>query len=88
MKIVEDPRAFSCYTFSLGNSDGPDDQSVPALLRRVADAIEELGEIDIIDIAFVKWPIEGEGWYPFLTLYYNLPSLHVVGSDESEQSED
>jgi hypothetical protein len=38
--------------FSQSNPDGPGQRDVPALLRRVADTIEEFGDIVVQDIVF------------------------------------
>jgi hypothetical protein len=38
--------------FALSNPDGPDEASVPKLLRALADHIDTLGEITIQDITF------------------------------------
>jgi hypothetical protein len=38
--------------FSQSNPEGPGQGSVPALLRRLADSIDELGDIDVHDITF------------------------------------
>ena len=36
--------------FSLGNPDGPGQDDLPALLRRVADELEQLGHVDVQDL--------------------------------------
>jgi hypothetical protein len=41
---------WSTEQFSLGNPDGPGQDDLPALLRRVADALEHLGPIDVQDL--------------------------------------
>ena len=38
--------------FSQSNPSGAGQGNVPALLRRVADSIEELGEVQVADITF------------------------------------
>lgn len=40
------------FHFAQANPAGPDQDDVPALLRRLADSIEELGDVDVSDITF------------------------------------
>jgi hypothetical protein len=37
-------------TFAQANPEGPGQDDVPALLRRVADSIERLGTVDVHDL--------------------------------------
>jgi hypothetical protein len=51
--MAETQDEWTAYNFILGNPKGPGQGDVPALLRRVADAIEELGaDADIQDVVF------------------------------------
>ena len=43
---------WSVLHFSQSNPDGPGQGDVPALLRRVAKTIEDLGDVDVQDITF------------------------------------
>ena len=72
---ANDPRdQWSVFHFSQANSAGDGQDDVPALLRRVADTIEERGEIDVMDITFEK-EITAEGPWPSLTVYYHRRDL-------------
>lgn len=46
------PRGYPVLHFSLANPAGPDENDVPLLLRRMADALAELGDIEILDITY------------------------------------
>jgi hypothetical protein len=60
--------------FCQGNPQGPGQGDVPALLRRVAASIEELGAgADVQDIVYQKDVDSPEDW-PRLTVYFHLPS--------------
>ncbi len=68
---ASDPRdQWSVFHFSQANPEGNGQDDVPALLRRVADSIQELGDIDVMDITFEK-EITAEGPWPSLTVYYH-----------------
>lgn len=52
------------------NPAGEGQQSVPALLRRLADPIEQLGEVDVHDISFhMELDDDAEG-RPTATVYF------------------
>ena len=55
--------------FSRANPAGPGQDDVPALLRRVADAIAELGDIEILDLVLHSEVTEHGDW-PSITVYY------------------
>lgn len=46
--------------FSQSNPAGEGQGDVPALLRRVADSIDSLGDVQIQDITFTSEPTGGE----------------------------
>jgi hypothetical protein len=56
--------------FSQSNPQGPGQGDVPALLRRVADTIESLGDVQVQDITFHSEPT-GEEDDLRLTVYYS-----------------
>ena len=57
------------FHFSLGNSLGPDQGNVSALLRSLADNIDTKGAIDVIDITFSNKPtVHGDDLT--MTVYY------------------
>ncbi len=54
--------------FSQSNPEGPGQENVPALLRRVADTIEAW-EIDVQDIVY-QTDVTAEGEWPSMTVYF------------------
>ena len=57
--------------FSQSNPRGADQESVPLLLRRLADSVEELGDVTVQDIAFhMELDDEGDDW-PTATVYFH-----------------
>jgi hypothetical protein len=61
--------------FSQANPKGPDQGDVPALLRRVADSIEELGPVDVQDVVFGTEVTEDGPWHS-LTVYFHPADDH------------
>lgn len=66
-------------TFAQCNPLGPELDNVPALLRRVADTIEELGQVHILDIVHRK-DIIAEGYWHFFTVYFNRNPDDIASS--------
>jgi hypothetical protein len=57
--------------FSQANPRGDGQASVPALLRRVADTIDQLGPVDVQDLVLHSEITEdGQDW-PSLTVYFH-----------------
>lgn len=46
--------------FTQSNPDGPDQGDVAALLRRVADTVDELGDVQLQDVVFGSEVTAGE----------------------------
>ena len=51
---IDQVRGWTANYFSLEDSDG----DVVALLRKVADAIDELGDVEVLDVTFLSDPDE------------------------------
>ncbi|MET9630653.1 hypothetical protein ABZX92_24595 [Lentzea sp. NPDC006480] len=51
---------WTAFHFSQSNPAGRGQGDVSALLRRVADTIDALGEVEIMDITFKATPTESE----------------------------
>lgn len=69
-----DPRdKWSIFHFSLSNPTGPDQGNVPKLLRSLADQLEQLGDVLVIDITFESQPTEGEDDLQFTVYYHRTP---------------
>jgi hypothetical protein len=70
MRHVEDDWTVS--HFGQSNPEGEGQGDVAALLRRVADTIEELGDIDVLDLVFHSEPTADEDRVN-ITVYYYRP---------------
>jgi len=55
--------------FSQSNPEGRGQDDVPALLRRVADSVERLGQINVQDLVLHN-EITGDGSWFSITVYY------------------
>jgi hypothetical protein len=57
--------------FSMTNpEEEPDRYSVPKLLRRVADRIDELGDDVIVNDLILHIEVTAEGYLPSINVYY------------------
>ena len=59
--------------FSQSNPAGEDQGDVPALLRRVADRIEALGDVDVQDITFSAGVTEAEDDLTVTVYFHRQP---------------
>ena len=64
------PNEWTVSHFTQSNPRGPDQGDVAALLRRVADSIDRLGDVQIRDITFRSDITDGEDDLR-LTVYFN-----------------
>lgn len=64
---------YTMYHFSQANPEGPGQDDVPALLRRVADTIEGLGDIQVHDL-IMHSEVTPNGDWPSLTVYFDYLS--------------
>jgi len=55
--------------------DGQDD--IPALLRRVAESIEKMGQIEPLHMT-MDIEVTEDGLLPVITFYYDRPTLRIV----------
>ena len=58
------------FHFSQSNSDGPGQGDVAALLRRVADSVEALGDVRVEDITFAS-EVTADERDISMTVYYH-----------------
>jgi hypothetical protein len=58
--------------FAQANPTGDGQGDVPALLRRVADTIAGLGDVQILDL-LMHVEVTAEGDWPSLVVYYHRP---------------
>ena len=61
---------WSCRHFSQANPIGPGQDDVPALLRRVADSIEALGQVEVHDL-LLHTEVNDDGNWHNLTVYFS-----------------
>jgi hypothetical protein len=61
---------WSMFHFSQSNPAGTGQGDVAALLRRVADSIEALGDVDVHDVVFHSEVTDGEDDLT-MTVYYD-----------------
>lgn len=71
MRVTERAPSWTIRHFSLANPAGDRQYDVPALLRRVADTLEELGPVEVQDVVF-RMEIDGGGEErPSMTVYFH-----------------
>jgi hypothetical protein len=59
--------------FSQSNPTGDGQGDVPTLLRRVADTIEQLGDVDVQDVVFSSDVTSGEDDLTVTVYYHRQP---------------
>ena len=64
------PQGWTAKHFSQANPKGDGQNNVPALLRRVADTIEGLGEVRVLDVVMHTEVTEDGDWQS-LTVYFS-----------------
>jgi hypothetical protein len=73
--MSDDAKSWTANHWSLGNPAGPGQDDLPRLLRRVADALEAEGPIEVLDLV-VHNEITADGdWYS-VTVYYSDVAEH------------
>ncbi|MBE3009012.1 hypothetical protein IL992_07380 [Microbispora sp. NEAU-D428] len=73
------------HHFTQNNPEGIGQDSVPALLRRVATTIEELGQVEVYDlIMHNEITDEGANW-PSITVYFDYAHTGEPAEDEPGQ---
>jgi hypothetical protein len=73
-RVTDEPHdEWTMLVFSQSNPDGAGQGSVPALLRRLADSIDELGDIVVHDITFHSEVTADENDLT-MTVYYERPA--------------
>jgi hypothetical protein len=64
------PESWEIRSFSLNLPEGRDRSDIPALLRHLADQLEEYGPIEVQDVTFGT-EITGEGSEYHFTVYFH-----------------
>jgi hypothetical protein len=67
---MSEPTAWSIEHFSQANPIGEGQDDVPALLRRVAESIEALGDVRVQDL-LMHTEVTAEGEWHSLTVYFH-----------------
>jgi hypothetical protein len=67
---MSDRRPWTAEHFSQANPAGEGQGDVPALLRRAADSIDALGEVNVQDLVLHNEVTESGDW-PSLTVYFH-----------------
>ena len=67
--VVSTEDLYSARHFSQANPTGPGQGDVPALLRRVADTLETLGPVEVLDVVHHS-EVTADGDWPSFTVYY------------------
>ncbi len=71
-----DPSTWTVLHFSQSNPDGSGQGDVAALLRRVADTIDRLGDIQVEDVTFQSRVTDGEDDLTVTVYYHQEPRRH------------
>ena len=64
---IERAKGWTCRHFAISDAEA----DVPRLLRKVASAIEELGEIEILDVTFCL-EVEGSSFEATMAVYFSF----------------
>lgn len=67
-ECISQVKEWTCHHFSITDSEA----NAPRLLRKVADAIEGLGEIELLDVVFCI-ETEGSQFEATMTVYLGFP---------------
>jgi hypothetical protein len=70
LRAVDERDKWTIFHFSQSNAAGDGQGDVPPLLRRVADTLEELGDVQVQDVTFSSEVTEGEDDLT-MTVYYH-----------------
>ncbi|MEV0622517.1 hypothetical protein AB0I81_55015 [Nonomuraea sp. NPDC050404] len=69
---MSDKPGFQAQHFSLNNPRGDGQGDVPNLLRRLAAALEEMGDVEIRDLVLHNdMDEDGDSW-PYVTVYFDV----------------
>jgi hypothetical protein len=79
MRLALMTESSTCRHFSQSNPVGPEQGDVPALLRRVADSIEALGDVQVQDLVLHTDVNEDGDWHS-LTVYFTADEVQLPRS--------
>ncbi|MEU7691959.1 hypothetical protein OHB01_17755 [Microbispora hainanensis] len=69
--FVTKPITNRMHHFTQNNPEGIGQDSIPALLRRVATTIEELGQIEVYDLIMHNEITDDGADWPSITVYFD-----------------
>ncbi len=78
------PISSQMYHFTQNNPEGIGQDSVPALLRRVATTIEELGQVEVYDLVMHNEVTDDGTDWPSITVYFDYTDAEEPEEDEPE----
>jgi len=78
------PQSWFIRHFSQANPAGEHQASVSALLRRVADTLDEFDDIEVQHLV-METEITSEGPWPSITVYFSLPGDDEHGGSETQK---
>lgn len=80
----KEPESWPAEHFTLNNPAGPDQDDLPALLRRVADALGHYGRVEVHDLVLHSHhEITEDGAWPSITVYFKRPVVRLAPPPES-----
>lgn len=65
--------AWKCRHIRLSNPDGPGQANVPRLLRAVADLLERIGDVEVLDLG-LREDQTPDGPWTAMNIYYRHPA--------------
>lgn len=78
------PISSQMYHFTQNNPEGIGQDSVPALLRRVATTIEELGQVEVYDLVMHNEVTDDGTDWPSITVYFDYTDAEEPEEDAPE----
>ncbi|GGO12193.1 hypothetical protein GCM10010116_24450 [Microbispora rosea subsp. aerata] len=78
------PITSQMYHFTQNNPEGIGQDSVPALLRRVATTIEQLGPVEVYDLVMHNEVTEDGADWPSITVYFDYKNSGEPEDDEGD----
>ncbi len=69
---------WSAEHFSQANPEGPGQDDLPALLRRVADSLEDYGPIDVVLDLVLHSEVNERGNRYNITVYFRRPPVQLA----------
>jgi hypothetical protein len=71
--IVDDGDRWTIFNFSQSNPSGEGQGDVAALLRRLADSLDALGDVQVQDVTFSSQVADGEDDLTMTVYYHREP---------------